>query len=110
MKKDIIVKISSILQCQKRPEKIRIRVENYLFPNWKQQKTHFAQPKTSQKSNNWEKKFRNLAQKMSPMKLKGDPLQKFWKSLTKPKKAESFLASKKVERNGSALEWFCISW
>ena len=44
MQKDtsVIVKISSILQCQKIPE----RLENHFFPNWKQQKTRFAQSKT----------------------------------------------------------------
>ena len=52
MQKDVIIKISSILQCQKIPEGIRIRLENHLFPNWKQQKSHLGQPKTSQKTKN----------------------------------------------------------
>ena len=40
------VKISSILQRQKIPERIRINLEN---PNWKQQKTHLSQPETFKK-------------------------------------------------------------
>ena len=48
MLKNIIVEISSILQCQKIPEGIFMGLENYFFPNCKQQKTHLAQLKTSE--------------------------------------------------------------
>ena len=38
MQKDTIVEISSIVECQKIPEGIRIRLKNHFSPNWKQQK------------------------------------------------------------------------
>ena len=57
MQKDTIGIISSILQCQKIPEGIRIRLENHLFPNWKKQKTHLAQPKHLKKQKKTEKKL-----------------------------------------------------
>ena len=38
MQTDAFVKISFILQCQKIPEGIRIRLENF-FTNWKHHKT-----------------------------------------------------------------------
>ena len=34
--KDTIAKISSISQCRKISERIRIRLANHIFPNWKQ--------------------------------------------------------------------------
>ena len=37
MQKDTIVKISSVLQSQKIPDGICIRLENHFFPNWRQQ-------------------------------------------------------------------------
>ena len=49
MQKDTIVKISSILQCQKIPEGICIRLENYFFLNWKQRKTILRSRKPLQK-------------------------------------------------------------
>ena len=52
MQKDAIVKISSILQSQKIPEGIRLRLENL---NWKQQKNH-RKPLKKQK-NEKEKKL-----------------------------------------------------
>ena len=52
MQKDTIVKILSILQRQKITEGILVRLDNYYSPNWKQQKTHLSQPKTSQKLKN----------------------------------------------------------
>ena len=51
LRKDTVVKISSILQCQRMPKKKRIRVENHVS-YWKQQNTHLSQPKTSQKTKN----------------------------------------------------------
>ena len=47
MQKDTNVEISSILQCQQIPKGMCIRLENYIFPNWEQQKTHLDQSKTS---------------------------------------------------------------
>ena len=39
--------IFEILQCQKIPKGICKRQENYFLPNWKHQKTHLVQQKTS---------------------------------------------------------------
>ena len=48
MQKDIIDKIRSIFQCQEILEKLRLK--NHFFAKWRHQKTHFAPPKTSQKT------------------------------------------------------------
>ena len=56
MQKDTIVKILSILEFQKLPKVILIKLENHPFPNWEQQKTHLAQPKTSWKTEELKKK------------------------------------------------------
>ena len=46
-------------------EGIRIRLENYFFPNWKQQKHHLGQPKTSRKNKKLRKNCRIFSFKMS---------------------------------------------
>ena len=63
--KAIFVKISSILQCQKIPRGIRIRLENHLFPNWKQQKIILLNRKPLKLQ--LRKKFRIFSQKMYPI-------------------------------------------
>ena len=37
-----------------------MRLENHLFPNWKQQKTHLVQQKASHKTKKMKKKFEKL--------------------------------------------------
>ena len=60
MQKDTLVEISSILQCQKAPQGILIRLENFI-PT-RDYKTHFAPQKTSknqklEKNRNYSKTF-----------------------------------------------------
>ena len=50
MQKDTIVETSSILQRQKIPEGIRMRLKNH-FPSTGNSKNHLSQPKTFQKTN-----------------------------------------------------------
>ena len=57
MRKDTIVEISSIIQCQKIPDGIRIILENHFFPKLETAKTHLALPKTS-KNQKFQKKNR----------------------------------------------------
>ena len=64
MQKDTILKISSILQCQKKPEGIRIRLEYHRFPNWKQQEA--ARSKQLSKNKKLIKTFESFF-KMSPV-------------------------------------------
>ena len=51
MQNDTNVKISPILQCQKYPKGYACDSKTF-FTDGKQQKTHVAQPKTSQKMKN----------------------------------------------------------
>ena len=56
MQKDIIVKISPILQRQKMPERIRIRLENH-FPQLKTAKKIFLNRKPFKKNETSRKQF-----------------------------------------------------
>ena len=58
MQKNTIVKISSILQCQKIPKGNTHKTRKQLFPNWKEQKTHHAQPRKHITKQKIEKKIR----------------------------------------------------
>ena len=54
MQKDTAIKISSILQCRKRPEGIRMRLENH-FSSTGDNKTHLPQRKPRETKKNREK-------------------------------------------------------
>ena len=71
MQKDIIVKISSILQHQKIPERIRIRLENHFFPTGNSKKFIFPNRKPF-KNRKIEQKIRNFS-KIFLMKVSGKP-------------------------------------